>query len=132
MNIKRFEDLEMWCFARTITKKLYNITGSEQFKRDYAFQSQIRRCAVSIMANIAEGFERNTNKEFIHFLYISKGSAGELRSHLYIAMDIGYISSSEFESLETDLTRISKSLSGLIKYLSRNPVSPEDRKKTAF
>jgi four helix bundle protein len=69
------------------------------------------------MANIAEGFERKTNKEFIQFLFISKGSAGELRNHLYIALDIGYISSSEFEILEVEVTRISKSLSGFIKYL---------------
>ena len=124
MNIKKFEDLEVWCFAREITKKLYKITCNEQFKKDLSFQNQIRRCAVSVMANIAEGFERNTNKEFIHFLFISKGSAGELRNHLYIAMDIGYINTSEFESLEAELTRISKSLSGFIKYLRGKTDSP--------
>ena len=120
MNIKRFEDLEVWSIARIITKKIYRITGNDQFKRDLYFQNQVRRCAVSIMANVAEGFERDTNREFIHFLYISKGSAGELRNHLYIALDNGYIDSSEFESLEAELLTISKSLSGFIKYLKNN------------
>jgi len=120
MNIKRFEDLEVWSIARIITKKIYRITGNDQFKRDLSFQNQVRRCAVSIMANVAEGFERDTNREFIHFLYISKGSAGELRNHLYIALDNGYIDSSEFESLEAELLTISKSLSGFIKYLKNN------------
>jgi four helix bundle protein len=118
MSIKRFEDLEVWGFARDLTRRIYITTGKEQFKKDFAFQNQMRRCAVSIMANIAEGFERNTNKEFIHFLYISKGSAGELRNHLYIAMDIGYIDTLEFETLEKELSVISKSLSGFIKYLA--------------
>jgi len=129
MHIKRFEDLEVWCFAREITKRIYKITGNEKFNKDYSFQSQVRRCSVSIMANVAEGFERNTNKEFIHFLYISKGSAGELRNHLYIALDIGYIDFSEFEMLEKELTRISKSLSGFIKYLNSITEKPGIKKK---
>ncbi len=128
MAITRFEDLEVWCLAREITKRIYTITSKDKFNRDYSFQSQIRRCSVSIMANIAEGFERDTNKEFIHFLYISKGSVGELRNHLYIALDIGYIESSEFEILWKELITISKSLSGFIKYLSSNP-QPLNQKK---
>ena len=97
-------------------KYIYKITAQEKFQRDFSFISQIQRSAVSIMSNIAEGFERKGNKEFIHFLYIAKGSCGELRSQLYIALDLGYITNDEFQQNIQISEKISKSISGFIKY----------------
>ena len=118
MRIERFEDAEVWCLARTLTKEIYEISGKGKISQDFSFRDQLRRSTVSIMANIAEGFERNTNKEFLHFLYIAKGSAGEVRSHLYLAGDIGYIDAQSRDILINSVSRISKSISGFIKYLS--------------
>lgn len=83
-------------------------------------QRQIRRATVSISSNIAEGFERNTDKEFIHFLFIAKGSAGEVRSQLYIALDLKYISNLQFQEMYDNVIEISKLISGLIKYLQKS------------
>ena len=88
-TIDKFEDMEVWQNARSITKKTYICSGSGQFSKDYGLRDQIQRAAVSIMSNIAEGFERGSNKEFIQFLFIAKGSAGEVRSQLYVALDLG-------------------------------------------
>ena len=118
MRIERFEDAGVWCLARTLTKEIYEISGKGKISQDFSFRDQLRRSTVSIMANIAEGFERNTNKEFLHFLYIAKGSAGEVRSHLYLAGDIGYIDAQSRDILINSVSRISKSISGFIKYLS--------------
>jgi four helix bundle protein len=92
MNIKKFEDLEIWQLSRQLTGQVYNVTKDSSFSKDIGLVNQIRRASVSIMPNIAEGFERGSNKEFIQFLYIAKGSSGELRSQLYIALDQDYIS----------------------------------------
>ena len=89
------------------------------FKKDFDLARQIRRASVSISSNIAEGFERNTDKEFIHFLYIAKGSAGEVRSQLYLACDLGYLSQEILDNLLTEVTEISKLLGGFIKYLEK-------------
>lgn len=78
----------------------------------------MRRCAVSVMSNIAEGFERHTNKEFVNFLFIAKGSCGEFRSQLYVALDCGYVTADEFKKYYGSCHKISKSISGFIKYLS--------------
>jgi four helix bundle protein len=109
--------MELWQKARAIAKAIYQLTEKEYFSRDYGLKDQVRRASVSIMANIAEGFERGSNKEFIQFLYIAKGSAGEVRAQLYIAFDLGYISKGEFDNLNTELLTLSKQLSGFIKYL---------------
>ena len=114
-----FEEINSWQKARILNKKIYLITDDLAFKKDFDLARQIRRCSVSISSNIAEGFERNTDKEFIHFLYIAKGSAGELRSQLYLAYDLNYISSEIFNELLTEITDIAKLLSGFIKYLSK-------------
>jgi four helix bundle protein len=98
-QINRFEDIESWTMAKELVKEIYLITNKSSFVKDYGLSSQIQRAAVSIMSNIAEGFERGTNKEFIHFLYIAKGSAGEVRSQLYIALDLEYITKEEFSHL---------------------------------
>lgn len=114
-----FEEINSWQKARVLNKRIYLITESESFRRDFDLARQIRRCSVSISSNIAEGFERNTDKEFIHFLYIAKGSAGEVRSQLYLALDLNYISQEVFDELLSEITEISRLLSGFIKYLSK-------------
>ncbi len=116
-KIGRFEDMEVWQQARMIVKKIYSITCQGKFSRDFGLREQIQRAAISIMSNIAEGFERGTNKEFIQFLFIAKGSAGEVRSQLYIALDLGYIEEDTFNSLNADLISISSQISGFIQYL---------------
>jgi four helix bundle protein len=114
MKISRFEDILAWQKAGKLTLDIY-----DTFKncKDFGFKSQIERASVSIMNNIAEGFERKSNKEFKYFLFISKGSSGEIRSMLYIALRLQYINSIKFIKLKNDTEEISKMLSGLIKTL---------------
>ncbi len=90
-TIKRFEDIEAWQEARELVRELYRITSAGPFARDFGLKDQVRRAGVSIMSGIAEGFERDGNKEFLQFLSISKGSCGEVRSDLYVAEDQGYL-----------------------------------------
>lgn len=99
---------------------IYEISEKPNFKKDFDFVRQIRRASISISSNIAEGFERNTDKEFIYFLHVAKASAGEVRSQLYLAIDLEYITIQEFQDLLDSVTEISKLISGLIKYLSPN------------
>jgi four helix bundle protein len=94
MKTTRFEDLECWQEARRVVDRVYRICSVEAFNRDYSLTDQIRRASVSAMANIAEGFSRRGNKEFIQFLFIAKSSAAELQSHLYVALDREYITNS--------------------------------------
>jgi four helix bundle protein len=117
-KFKSFEEIISWQKSREFNKKIYLITESVAFKKDYDLVRQIRRASLSISSNIAEGFERNTDKEFIYFLYVAKASAGEVRSQLYLALDLKYITKLEFEQLLESVTEISKLLSGFIKYLS--------------
>lgn len=112
--------MEVWQLARELVKKTYNLTDKEGFNKDFALRNQITRASVSIMSNIAEGFERKSNKEFTQFLFIAKGSAGEVRAQLYVALDLNYINDEEFSILLEKTETISKSLSGLIKYLSKS------------
>lgn len=114
-----FEEINSWQRARSLNKKIYLITETDSFKKDFDLARQIRRCSVSISSNIAEGFERNTDKEFIHFLFIAKCSAGEFRSQLYLAYDLGYITQEVFNELLLEISEISRLLSGFIKYLSK-------------
>lgn len=114
-----FEEINSWQNARVFNKKIYTITDSDSFRKDFDLARQIRRCSVSISSNIAEGFERNTDKEFIHFLYIAKGSAAEVRSQLYLALDLNYITQETFDDLFSEITEISRLLGGFIKYLTK-------------
>lgn len=114
-----FEDINSWQRARILNKKIYTLTDTDLFKRDFDLARQIRRSSVSISSNIAEGFERNTDKEFKHFLFIAKGSAAEVRSQLYLALDLNYITKEAFDELVSELIEISRLLSGFIKYLSK-------------
>jgi four helix bundle protein len=120
MTIERFEDLEVWQFSRILVKEIYLLTENKYFQKDFGLASQLQRSSVSIMANIAEGFERKSKKEFMQFLYISKASCGELRSHLYILLDLNLIDKLKFNELYLSVEKISKSLSGFIKYLNQN------------
>jgi four helix bundle protein len=126
-KIERFEDIEAWQRARELAKQIYKISNDGPFARDFGLRDQIRRAAVSIMSNIAEGFERGSNKEFIQFLYIAKGSAGEVRAQLYVAIDQGYIDRNNFNSLNRDSAEISRMISGFITYLSRSDFKGEKR-----
>jgi len=112
-----FEDLKVWQDTRKFVKSIYELTASESFKKDFGLKDQIQRAAVSIMNNIAEGFERNNNKEFVIFLKYSKGSAGEIRSMLYVALDLNYISKSTFEEYLENVIKIITQISNFIKYL---------------
>ena len=117
---KSFEEITSWQKSRLFNKRIYEITENVGFKRDFDLVRQIRRASISISSNIAEGFERNTDKEFIYFLYVSKASAGEVRSQLYLALDLNYISKIEFDELYLNVSDISKLLSGFIKYLENS------------
>ncbi|MFP5437700.1 MAG: four helix bundle protein [Bacteroidia bacterium] len=114
-----FEEITSWQKATILNRKIYLITHTDAFRKDFDLARQIRRCSVSISSNIAEGFERNTDKEFIHFLYIAKGPAAEVRSQLYLALDLNYISQQTFDDLFAEVTEISRLLSGFIKYLNK-------------
>ncbi len=121
-TIDNFEDIQVWQRARVLTREIYTITNNGSFLRDSGLVDQIRRACVSVMSNIAEGFERSGTKEFKHFLSIAKGSAGEVRSHLYVAFDQGYMEKDTFDHLVTESTVISKMLNGLISYLKATSI----------
>lgn len=114
MPIKQFEDIIAWQKAHVLAQEVYSIFKS---CRDFSFRDQIQRAVVSIMNNIAEGYERSGDKELGRFFFIAKGSCGELRSMLYLALDLGYIDKENFESMYSKSTEISKILSGFIKKL---------------
>jgi len=120
MRIQRFEDLEAWKIARELTKSVYGLTRNERFSRDFGLKDQICRSSVSIMSNVAEGFERDGDKEFVNFLSIAKGSAGETRSLLYVALDQEYISEAEFNIVSTRAIENSRVISGLSNYLRQS------------
>ncbi len=126
---KNFEDLPVWQKARELAEYIYSLTKKVPFSKDFSLVDQIRRASASVMSNIAEGFERGSNAEFIHFLYISKGSAGETRTQLYIALDQEYISRDEFRK-GFDLCRdVSGQISGLIDYLKGSRLKGNKFKK---
>ena len=117
MSVKKFEDLRIWQESRELTKIIYKLTAKSLFKKDYGLKDQIQRATVSIMNNIAEGFERDNNKEFIKFLTYSKGSCGEVRSLLYVASDLTYIEQSEFDENYAKTVSIISQTSKFITYL---------------
>lgn len=116
-KIEKFEDITAWQKAIELSDLVYGVTNKEKFSKDFGLKDQIRRASVSIVSNIAEGFERESNNQFIYFLIIAKGSAGELRAQLYIAKNQGYITLAEFEDLNTKVTEVSKIISGFVSYL---------------
>jgi four helix bundle protein len=109
-KIRRFEDLETFQRARELCRKIYTITETEPFRHDLRFVQQIRAAAGSVMDNIAEGYERNGNKEFVNFLYIAKGSCGEVRSQLIRANDVGFIDNTTFHQLYDDALEVGRKI----------------------
>jgi four helix bundle protein len=120
MEVKNFEDLEIWKDARLLTKAIYRMTQDGGFAKDFALRDQIQRATVSIMSNVAEGFERGGNQEFMQFLYVAKASCGEVRSQIYVALDQSYLAQKDCEELTTSFRRLSIMISNLIDYLKRS------------
>jgi len=116
-QINRFEDIEAWKHARSLAKAVYEATRSDRFGRDYGLCNQIQRAAVSVISNIAEGFSRQTDKEFVQFLHIAKGSTSEIQSQLYVALDLCYVSQEEFDDLYKRADEVARLISGFIRYL---------------
>jgi four helix bundle protein len=121
-KIEKFEDIEAWQKARKLNRDIYSITKSDEFCKDFALKNQIRKAGISVMSNIAEGFERSGTGEFVQFLAIAKGSAGEVRSQLYIALDQDYITQKTFKDLNDLTDEISNLIGGLMKYLRKTDI----------
>lgn len=119
-SFKRFEDIQAWQVAREITTEIYKVTASEKFAKDFGLRDQARRASVSIMANIAEGFGRKTNKDFAHFLVQSHGSAAEVQSHLYVALDLNYIDEHSFFALYEKIDHASRMIMSLSRFLQKS------------
>jgi four helix bundle protein len=124
-----FEELPVWQKARELVKFIYALTKEEAFRKDFSLVDQIRRAAISVLSNIPEGFERGSNAEFIQFLYIAKGSAGEVRAQLYAAFDQGYMTGEQFKKGYHLCRNVSGQLSGLIDYLKGSRLKGEKFKK---
>jgi len=116
-QVRRFEDLEAWKFGRELAQSVYSLTRKERFSKDFGLSDQIRRASVSVMTNTAEGFERGSNKDFVRFLFIARGSAGEVRSLLYVALDQSYITEEEFNTTQDLCIQTSRIIWGLVKSL---------------
>ncbi len=125
-SVHRFEDLLAWQKARELTREIYKTFRT---CRDGGFTDQIQRASVSVMSNIAEGFERGTRQEFTNYLYIAKGSAGEVRAQLYVAYDVGYLNIETFKSLKSKAEECSKLLSTFIKGVKSSPHQCLQRKR---
>ena len=118
---RRFEDIDAWKLGRELTRLVYEATRSTSFARGFGLRDQIQRASVSITSNIAEGFERRSSAEFARFLLIARGSAGEVRSQLYLALDLGYIDQDTFDALSSLASRISRAADALARHLRQHP-----------
>lgn len=119
MKFNTFEEMPVWMEARKLTTMIYTFTKKRPFSTDFGLRDQSQRASVSIMSNIAEGYERASRKEFAVFLSYAKGSVGELRAQLYVAHDLNYIDKKEFDAAHTHCLSISKQLDGFMKYLKK-------------
>ena len=119
-KIERFEDIEAWKVAMELTRMVYRITSTGEFAHDFGLRDQIRWASVSIISNIAEGFERAGDKEFLQFLAMAKGSCGEVRAQLYVALDQLYITDEQFKAISNKAIEVSQMISGLMKYLRQS------------
>jgi four helix bundle protein len=120
-TVQQFEDLHVWEDARALTRELYKVTRQRAFRQDFGLRDQITRAATSTTSNIAEGFERGTRKEFIHFLHVAKGSNREVRSQLYVAFDQGYLDEKTFTSFRGSALSLARRLAKFISYLQKFP-----------
>lgn len=116
-GFQRFEDIDAWQKARRLVKDVYRTSSAGAFARDFGLRDQMRRAAVSTLSNIAEGFERDGNKEFLQFLSLAKGSCGEVRAQLYVALDQEYLAQKQFDELSEQAIEIARMLAALMKYL---------------
>jgi len=125
MKFKRFEELPIWKPSLKMTKEIYDLSAKKEFAKDFSLREQIRRAMISVSSNIVEGFEKNNNNEFIRFLKIAKGSVGEVRNQLYIALAVRYITKEEFKKANHDLEDLARQIGGFIQYLERKRKSKE-------
>jgi len=119
MKVKHFNELDCWKKARELVRLIYSLTSKSQFSKDYGLRDQIQRAAVSIMANIAEGFGTKSNQEFVRYLSIAIRSAFEVQSHLYVALDVVYINQDEFDKTDSLVNDCINLCKGLIRYLKQ-------------
>ena len=120
-TVKQFEDLRVWQDARVLVREVYSAAKQRAFRRDFGLRDQITRAATSTMSNIAESFERGSRKEFIQFLNVAKGSNGEVRSQLYVAMDQEYLDQKTFDALRETALALSRRIAKFINYLQNYP-----------
>lgn len=119
-SIEKFEDIEAWQKARELTREIYRVTNRGTFAKDFGLRDQIRRASVSIMSNIAEGFGRGGNREFIQFLSMAKGSVSEVQAQLYVAVDVGYLTKDQFQQLYSLSQSTGNLIGGFIRYLTKS------------
>jgi len=122
-TITRFEDIEAWKTARELTRMVYALADQGQFTKDFGLRNQIQRAAVSVMSNIAEGFESRTQAQFLEYLGRSKASAGEVRCQLYVALDLGYLSQEQFKQVFDLADKSSCQIARFMGYLETHPQS---------
>jgi four helix bundle protein len=130
-TIKRFEEIQAWQTARELTRQVYASSREGQFARDFGLRDQIRRSSVSVMDNIAEGYESRTSTQFLHYLGQAKASCGELRSQLYVALDAGYIEQARFDELFSRAEHCSRQIARFMDYLG-NQDTPRIRELEAL
>ena len=130
MKIERFEDIEGWQEARVLARMVYEVSSKGQFARDFRLRRQIEDAAASAMANIAEGFDSGSDAEFIRFLGYARRSASEVQSHLYIALDRGYVTNGEFEAIYQKAVQVKKLINGFIRYLRQSQTKTTRPKTT--
>ncbi|MBC2593079.1 four helix bundle protein [Ruficoccus amylovorans] len=121
-SIRTFEEIQAWQKARELSRLVYALTSAEPVSRDFALCDQIRRSSISAMSNIAEGFGRSGNREFLQFLYVARGSLAEVKSQLYVMLDADYINQVQFDSVYAVATEAEALLSGFIGYLSKSDI----------
>jgi four helix bundle protein len=129
-RIEKFEDILAWQKARELTREIYSHAKIGSFAKDFGLRNQIQRASVSIMGNVAEGYDRGGDKEFIQFLSVSRGSCGEVKSHLYVALDQEYVLPPQFNRLYEQADGVGRLLAGFMNYLRRSPLQGRKFRET--